>query len=36
MSTPSFTGLLVISVIAVIAPILAASLKRLKLPSACA
>ncbi len=34
MSTPSFTGLLIISVIAVIAPILSASVKRLKLPSA--
>ena len=30
MSTASFNGLLVISVIAVIAPVLAASVKRLK------
>jgi Kef-type K+ transport system membrane component KefB len=36
MSTPSFNGLLIISVIAVIAPILAATVKRLKLPSAVA
>ena len=34
MSTASFNGLLIISVIAVIAPVLAASVKRLKLPSA--
>ena len=34
MSTASLNGLLIISVIAVMAPILAASVKRLKLPSA--
>ncbi len=34
MSTASLNGLLIISVIAVIAPVLAASVKRLKLPSA--
>src|SRR6266705_2531054 len=34
MSAASFTGLLIISVVAVMAPVLAASLKRLKLPSA--
>jgi Kef-type K+ transport system membrane component KefB len=34
MSTVSFNGLLIISVIAVAAPILAASVKRVKLPSA--
>jgi hypothetical protein len=33
MSTPSFNGLLIISVIAVMAPILAATVKRLTLPS---
>ncbi len=33
MSTASFNGLLIISVIAVMAPVLAASAKRLKLPS---
>ena len=32
MSTASFNGLLIISVIAVMAPVLAASAKRLKLP----
>ena len=34
MSTASFSGLLIISVIAVMAPVLAASVKALKLPSA--
>ena len=34
MSTASFNGLLIISVIAVMAPILAASVRRVKLPSA--
>jgi Kef-type K+ transport system membrane component KefB len=34
MSTPSFNGLLIISAIAVIAPILATTVRRLKLPSA--
>ncbi len=34
MSTVSFNGLLIISVIAVVAPVLAASVKALKLPSA--
>src|SRR6266705_3273688 len=34
MSAASFTGLLIISVVAVMAPVLAASVKRLKLPSA--
>jgi len=33
MSTASFNGLLIISVIAVMAPVLAASLRRVKLPS---
>ena len=33
MSTTSFNGLLTISVIAVVAPVLAASVRRLKLPS---
>jgi hypothetical protein len=33
MSTASFNGLLIISVIAVMAPVLAASVKRVKLPS---
>jgi hypothetical protein len=36
MSTASFNGLLTISVIAVMAPVLAASVKALKLPSAVA
>jgi Kef-type K+ transport system membrane component KefB len=34
MSAASLTGLLIISVVAVMAPVLAASVKRLKLPSA--
>ena len=34
MSTASFNGLLIISVIAVVAPVLAASVKALKLPGA--
>ena len=34
MSTVSFSGLLIISLIAVAAPILAASVKHVKLPSA--
>ena len=34
MSTASFSGLLIISVIAVMAPVLAARVKALKLPSA--
>ena len=34
MSTASFSGLLIISVIAVMAPVYAASVKALKLPSA--
>lgn len=34
MSTASFNGLLIISVIAVAAPVLVASVKRVKLPSA--